>query len=312
MATPRYTLDTTLPTGHSNSVVALRFSPDGKFLASGSGDGILIVFSTLTWKPVKRYVDTSPITAIIWHPTFPKTLICGYRSGDVHTVNFESHLLVWTDKMGGPIHCIASDGTGMRVALSYGSDIAIVEQYAISVWTNARNLPEPPSLPGLDEELPAPIACSLHFTEDGKLLVVSYVDHGIMQVTLHVPFIDCWDIDSMELKWQITPRTCNIASSALSPDEKVIIVANLYDGLDWYKIPDRCFSRSVPLRINHNVPIPVLLVDGGKTLLVGGTSGNMKVFDAHTAETIQTLDHDRTKSLTLKSPLMVLTRVPIL
>jgi WD40 repeat protein len=83
------------------------------------------------------------------------------------------------------------------------------------------------------------------------------------------------------------------ASSAVSPDEKVLVVANLYDGLDWYKIPDRTFSRSVPLRINHNVPIPVLLVDGGKFLLVGGTSGTVKVLDAKTAETVQTLDHDR-------------------
>jgi WD40 repeat protein len=94
MATPRYTLDTTLPTGHSNSIIALQFSPDGKFLASGSGDGVLMIFSTSTWKPVKRYVDASSLTAVIWHPTFPKTLICGYRSGDVHTINFESHLLV--------------------------------------------------------------------------------------------------------------------------------------------------------------------------------------------------------------------------
>ncbi|KAF9641846.1 WD40 repeat-like protein, partial [Thelephora ganbajun] len=121
-------------TGHSNSVVALQFSPDGKFLASGSGDGVLMVFSTSTWKPIKHYVDASPITAVIWHPTFSKTLICGYRSGDVHTVNFESHLLindcnkVWTDKVGGPIHCIASDGTGTKVALSYGSDVAVMEQ----------------------------------------------------------------------------------------------------------------------------------------------------------------------------------------
>lgn len=85
------------------------------------------------------------------------------------------------------------------------------------------------------------------------------------------------------------------ASSTVSPDEKIVVVANLYDGLDWYKIPDRSFSRSVPLRINHNVPIPVLLVDMGNTLLVGGTSGSVKVLDAHTAETIQMLDHDCTK-----------------
>ena len=99
--------------------------------------------------------------------------------------------------MGGSIHCIASDETGTKIALSYGSDIAVVEQHAIckptlpppgmiaevttiAVWTNTRNLPEPPSLPGLDEELPAPTACSLRFIENGMSLVVSYVDHGIV------------------------------------------------------------------------------------------------------------------------------------
>ena len=153
MATPRYVLDTTLPTGHSNSITALQFSPDGRFLASGSGDGVLMIFSTSTWKPVKRFVDVSSVTAVVWHPTFQKTLLCGYGSGDVHTMNFESHSLVsaplhqphrlrsyqqvdnchkvWTDRLGGPVHSLALDKTGARAALSYGSDVAVVEQHAI-------------------------------------------------------------------------------------------------------------------------------------------------------------------------------------
>ena len=57
---------------------------------------------------------------------------------------------------------------------------------ATAVWTNARNLPEPPSLPGLDEELPVPTACALHFIEDGKSLMVSYVDHGIVYEHLYI------------------------------------------------------------------------------------------------------------------------------
>lgn len=61
---------------------------------------------------------------------------------------------------------------------------------ATAVWTNARNLPEPPSLPGLDEELPAPTACALHFIENGKSLMVSYIDHGIVYEPLHSLVID--------------------------------------------------------------------------------------------------------------------------
>ena len=70
------------------------------------------------------------------------------------------------------------------------------------------------------------------------------------------------------------------------------MVSNLYDGLDWYKIPDRTFSRSVPIRIAKNVIIPVQFVDGDDLLITGGTSGMAKVLDARTAETIQTLDHE--------------------
>lgn len=80
--------------------------------------------------------------------------------------------------------------------------------------------------------------------------------------------------------------------STVSSDEKVVVVSNLYDGLDWYKIPDRTFSRSVPIRIAKNVIIPVQFVERDTLLITGGTSGMAKVLDARTAETIQTLDHD--------------------
>lgn len=69
-------------------------------------------------------------------------------------------------------------------------------------------------------------------------------------------------------------------------------MSNLYDGLDWYKIPDRTFSRSVPTRIAKNVIIPVQFFDKDTLLITGGTSGMAKVLDARTAETIQILDHD--------------------
>ena len=94
MAAPRFSLDVTLPSGHTNDITVLQFSPDGRFLASGSGDGVLLVFSTSSWKPVKRFVDASSINALVWHPVMPKTVICGYASGDIHTTCFESHNLV--------------------------------------------------------------------------------------------------------------------------------------------------------------------------------------------------------------------------
>jgi len=81
-------------------------------------------------------------------------------------------------------------------------------------------------------------------------------------------------------------------SSTISSDKKVVVVSNLYDGLDWYMISNCAFSRLVPIHITKNVIIPVQFVDRDSLLITGGTSGIAKVLDACTVETIQALDHD--------------------
>jgi WD40 repeat protein len=82
-----YLHETTLR-GHEESVTAMEFSPDGRFLASGSEDGLLLIFSTLEWKLVRRLVDASPLTSLTWHPLRDR-IFCGFKGGDVHTVQFD-------------------------------------------------------------------------------------------------------------------------------------------------------------------------------------------------------------------------------
>ena len=258
MATSRYTLDITLPSGHTNGITALQFSPDGRFLASGSGDGVLLVFSTSTWKPVKQFVDISSVSTLVWHPAIPKTIISGYASVTsiplgLRAINWLGSLApiistaliiqqddegskVWTDCMGGQVHRITIDKTGTKIAIAYGVEVVVLDQNtlcessadfsgarrqptccATASWTNARNLPDPPSLPGLDEQLPTPTANSLHFINEGKALIVSYSDHGIVYEGSLLPRFDsneccisCWDTDSLGVKWHITPRACSM------------------------------------------------------------------------------------------------------
>lgn len=83
-----YDLETSLP-GHIDSINALQFSSAGGYLASSGQDGQLFIFSTKTWKPVRKYANASPLTALVWHPTFPKTVICGFASGDLVTICFD-------------------------------------------------------------------------------------------------------------------------------------------------------------------------------------------------------------------------------
>lgn len=87
--------------------------------------------------------------------------------------------------------------------------------------------------------------------------------------------------------------SCNSGHSAISLDEKYIVVSNLYDGLDWYSVADRALSHTVHCPINQqmNLPIPVLFTGDGGAIITGGTCGSVRVLDASTSETVQTLPH---------------------
>jgi hypothetical protein len=81
--------------------------------------------------------------------------------------------------------------------------------------------------------------------------------------------------------------------STISPGGRHIVVSNLFDGLDFYSISDRTLSQSIPCPINQqkNVPIPVLFNGDGSSIIVGGTSGSVRVLDSSSCETVQVLPH---------------------
>lgn len=63
---------------------------------------------------------------------------------------------------------------------------ARLEEPLAATWSTVQQVPEPPFLPGLDEnEALAPsLARSLHFINDGKMLIAAYLDHGIVSVII--------------------------------------------------------------------------------------------------------------------------------
>ncbi|KAF9778446.1 WD40-repeat-containing domain protein [Thelephora terrestris] len=272
--------------GHTDSVRVLRFSPHGNYLASGGDDGLILVFSTDTWRMVAKIVNVSPVTALLWHSAFPKTIMCGFHSGAVVTICLDSGdrdvagRKIWTDTFNGPIKCVTSHPFGKTFAIAHGGDVTLLDQTTISTWENLRKLPDPPEF---SRNLPSPSVRATHFTRNDRI-IVCYLDHGIV----------CWDLATLGVLWRIRPRTCNIGYSAISPDEKHLAVSNLFDGLDWYSITEHKLSHSVPCPINlqNNVPIPVRFGADGGIIIVGGSSGNARILDSMTAETMQTLSHD--------------------
>ena len=92
MSQDGYELYVTL-TGHTGTITTLQYSPDGKFLASGSDHGVLLIFSTSSWRPLKHLIDASPITTVVWHSAEHYLLLCGCESGDLYFLSLKQSLV---------------------------------------------------------------------------------------------------------------------------------------------------------------------------------------------------------------------------
>lgn len=83
MTSNEFLLTATLK-GHTATITAVEFSPDGRFLASAGDDGAILIFSTSSWSPVCCFLDVSPASVLLWHEKKRYLLVSGHQSGDVH------------------------------------------------------------------------------------------------------------------------------------------------------------------------------------------------------------------------------------
>ncbi|EIW54899.1 uncharacterized protein TRAVEDRAFT_131739 [Trametes versicolor FP-101664 SS1] len=145
-----------------------------------------------------------------------------------------------------------------------------------SVTFGVRGLPAPVH-DEIDRELSP---CSLHFIENGRALIGSYVYAGMI----------CWDVETCTIKWRI-PAETRIGRSALSPDHRSIVVCNLVDGFDRYRIDHQRRVQQYSVRLGENIPLPVCFIHDGDALLFGSACGDVSIVDEDDASLIQVLHH---------------------
>lgn len=196
-----YTTKTILK-GHTSSIVALEFSPDGKLLASGADNGVVLIFSTSSWMPLNHFVDTSPVSVMMWYVGRRYLLLCGHQSGDLHlltltgtvvssllpvlsstlTATTQENVVVRTSMFGGPIRSLSIFPASRCIAIAYSSEVVLTELLFNPHRLNdeRKHLPKPPSASRFPTKLPEPIATSLHFLGDKNRLLVTYTTHGIV------------------------------------------------------------------------------------------------------------------------------------
>ncbi|KAH9030026.1 hypothetical protein EDB85DRAFT_1845785, partial [Lactarius pseudohatsudake] len=85
--------------------------------------------------------------------------------------------------------------------------------------------------------------------------------------------------------------------SAVSPDQKVLAMTNLYDGIDWYSLDsnhfmDTSFRHTSPHTISENVILPVAFIHNGTAVLSGTSTGCAWITRSKDYSLIESLQHD--------------------
>ena len=83
----RYMLEKTL-VKHRDSINTLAFSHGGLLFASGTDDGLIIIFwGNGSGREIRRFQGKAPVSTLLWHTLFGYTIVAGDTCGDVHTIS---------------------------------------------------------------------------------------------------------------------------------------------------------------------------------------------------------------------------------
>jgi len=285
-----YTLLHNLDSGvHTRGINVVSFSGCGNFLACGSDDRSVTVWSVKNGDLLHKLITRSPVLSLVWHPQ-RNDFFFGCQNGALNLIHFEPlNISKAHEVLSGteaPVESLDIEAKSGFLAIGVGSEVEIAKQLSEHVYSTFILMPSP-SPPGLrphgadDRIRPR----SVHFLPGGWKLIVSYLNHGIV----------CWDVMTQARLWTMTPShySLHVGSSSLSPDFRHILVYNLCDGLDLYKLRSKNMQQSYRFTADADVnyPLKVAFTNNGQSVVCGAQDGQVRVWNRITGMQEQILAH---------------------
>ena len=89
----------------------------------------------------------------------------------------------------------------------------------------------------------------------------------------------------------LLPSGCSAVASVSGND--VLLVQNLLNGVDQYKLPTLEYIRSYRYDISRNYIWRVTSVYDGEWIIVGGDNGRVRIFDQQSGALLHQIEHSR-------------------
>jgi len=257
-------------TGRTGDVGSVAFSPDGKTLATASGDGTVQMWDVATGRLIRNLFvgHTSGVSSRVSVAFSPdgKTLASGGTNGTVRLWNVATGRQIGNPLTGhaGPVGPLAFSPDGKTLATG-GAD------HTVRLWnvTTGHQIGKP--FTGNTQRV-----ISVAFSPDGKTLATGGADHTVR----------LWNVTtSHQIGKPLTGNTAEVAEVAFSPDGKTLASAG-FEGT--VRLWDVATGRQIgEPHAGHAGPVySVAFSPDSKTLASGGFDRTVQLWDVATGRQI--------------------------
>jgi WD40 repeat protein len=209
-------------TGHTGFLWSVEWSPDGRYLASVSGDHTIRMWDTETWQLLWVRRSSSEVTSLTWSP-------------DSEYVAYpdSNHIFVSRARSGGPVTVLMGH-TGRVLSLAWSPDGRYIASSsvgrAIRIWEMpAGNLKR--TLEGHTKTVG-----SVAWSPDGRYLASASAD-GTVRI---------WGTSTGQLLQTLTGHNDWVSSVAWSPDGRFLASGGssviVWEAASWQRAWDTAFS----------------------------------------------------------------------
>ncbi|KAG2744842.1 WD40 repeat-like protein [Suillus brevipes Sb2] len=279
--------------GHSSPINSVSFS-EGGYLASGSDDGHIILWSLAEECEVLRIrPKQGAITSLKWVVSLLTSaewfLLSGGADGTLQLRKLSNDkrtnvLLSMHTVFASAISCIDVNDARSMIAVTGPGRVVLFKIAAGNLDPIQCISADPP----FSQDPKPAFAISVHFFQQGKGILVCYLDsHEIVALCVS-PWKELW-------RQKLVNR---IGSSAYFDSLSYLLVWNLLDGIEVYQLTDNptchlLLIRTLRVRIKRNHICDVQFDCTGKSAISGNDNGEVHLWDINRGQVKQVLPHGK-------------------